>query len=280
MCGSMAAFAWLRNRSLFMSIERIGDYVTFDVIGNNVAVVTLDRPEQRNAINPDIAKALDAIVERTDPDPGIRAVILRSSSEKAFCAGADLEEVAKGNALGMVTEKGGFAGFVDHQRSTPWIAAINGAAYAGGCEIVLACDMIVASHDAKLALPEVKRGLFAGAGGPYRLPRYLPRNIAIELLTTGDPLDAEQAFHYGLYNRLVDPSGLMSTAIALAEAIGVNAPFAVGETLQVARQAFDLDESALGDLSAKTFAKVLASEDAQEGPKAFLEKRPPNWKGK
>lgn len=263
-----------------MTIETIGEHVTFQMHGDNVAIVTLNRPKQRNAINPDIAKALEAIVARTEPDPNIRAVVLASSHETVFCAGADLAEVAKGNAGGMATEKGGFAGFVEQDRKTPWIAAIGGSAFAGGCEIILACDMIVASHEAKLGLPEVKRGLFAGGGGPYRLTRYMPRNIAIELLTTGDPLDAQRAYDYGMFNRLVEKADLLPSALTLAEAIACNAPMAVGETLNFAHQAFDLTESELQELSNQTFYKVLSSDDAKEGPRAFLEKRPPVWKGK
>lgn len=263
-----------------MTVERVGEFVTFERNEEHVAIVTLDRPEQRNAINPAIAEAIDEIVARTDQDPDVRAVILTSSHEKVFCAGADLAEIAKGNAGGMVTENGGFAGFVDYQRQTPWIAAVGGAAFAGGCEIILACDMIIASSDASLGLPEVKRGLFAGAGGPYRLARYMPRNIALELLTTGDPLDAQRAYHYGLFNRLVEKADLMPTAIELASSIAENAPMSVGGTLDVAYKAYDLDEAALRELSVKTAEKVFASEDAQEGPRAFLEKRKPNWKGR
>lgn len=263
-----------------MSTETVGEYVTLEIRDDHVAIVTLNRPKQRNAINPDIAKALESIVERTEPDSNIRAVVLASSHDTAFCAGADLAEVAKGNALGLATAKGGFAGFVDHDRSTPWIAAVGGFAFAGGCEIVLACDMIVASREATLGLPEVKRGLFAGAGGPYRLTRYLPRNIAIELLITGDPLDAQRAFEFGMFNRLVDKADLLSAAIELARSIAVNAPLAVGGTLKVAHRAFDLAETELRIMSETTFKKVLSSEDAQEGPRAFLEKRAPEWKGK
>lgn len=263
-----------------MTIETIGEFVTFEIRDAHIAIVTLNRPAQRNAINPAIANALDEIVARTEADANIRAVILASSHETVFCAGADLSEVAKGNAGGMVTPKGGFAGFVDQERQTPWIAAVSGAAFAGGCEIILACDMIVASFDASLGLPEVKRGLFAGAGGPYRLARYMPRNIALELLTTGDPLEAQRAHDYGLFNRLVDKNELIDTAIALASAIAENAPLSVGKTLSVANKAYDLTETALRELSIETSAEVFASEDAQEGPRAFLEKRAPKWKGR
>ncbi|MCS1411728.1 MAG: Carnitinyl-CoA dehydratase [Verrucomicrobia subdivision 3 bacterium] len=263
-----------------MTVETIGKFVKFEMHGEHVAIVTLDRPEQRNAINPAIANALDEIVARTEPDPNVRAVILASSHEKVFCAGADLAEIAKGNAGGMVTENGGFAGFVHQDRQTPWIAAVSGAAFAGGCEITLACDMIVASHEATLGLPEVQRGLFAGAGGPYRLVRNMPRNIAIELLLTGDPLDAQRAYDCGMFNRLVAKDQLMPTAIKLAEAIANNAPMSIGATLNVAKRAFDLDEKGLRALSEETVPKIFSSEDAQEGPRAFLEKRAPNWKGR
>ena len=263
-----------------MAVENVGEYVTFEKTDDHYAVVTLNRPKQHNAINPSIAAALDQIVKRTEEDVDIRAVVLTSSHEKTFCAGADLAEIAKGNAQGMVTKDGGFAGFTHQKRSKPWIAVVGGSAFAGGCEIVLACDMIVASHEAKLGLPEVKRGLFAGAGGPYRLTRALPRNIAVELLATGEPLSAERAFAYGMFNYLVDKSELMDAAFRLAKAVSVNAPIAVQETLKVAKLSFDLDDEQLNELSVSAFAKVIESDDAKEGPKAFLEKRAPQWKGR
>ena len=149
---------------------------------------------------------LEAIVKRIEDDPEIRVAILTSSEPRVFCAGADLGAVASGKGAGMETPGGGFAGFVYAQRLKPWIAAVEGLALAGGCEICLACDMIVASEAARFGLPEVKRGLMAGAGGVHRLANVLPRNIAAELIATGDPIDAARAHAHGLVNRLV-PAG-------------------------------------------------------------------------
>ena len=177
--------------------------VRFELLGRHIALVTLDRPEKRNAISPEVASALEAIVRRIEDDPDIRVAILTSSEPRVFCAGADLGAVASGKGAGMETPGGGFAGFVYAQRIKPWIAAVEGMALAGGCEICLSCDMIVASQCASFGLPEVKRGLMAGAGGVHRLANILPRNIAAELLATGEPIDGARAHALGLVNRLV-----------------------------------------------------------------------------
>lgn len=254
-------------------------FILYEKRETHIAILTLNRPEARNAVNGVVAQAIDRIVDETEADNDIRVVVLASSHRSVFCAGADLAEIARGNRLSLSTSKG-FAGFVEARRLKPWIAAVDGTALAGGCELALACDMIVGSELARFGLPEVKRGLFAGAAGPYRLPRALPRNIALELLTTGESLDAARAFQLGLLNRLVPSGAVLDAALEMGRMIAANAPMSVRETLHVARQAFDLDEAALRALSVETFTRVLASEDAQEGPRAFLEKREPKWKGR
>ncbi|MBY8824351.1 enoyl-CoA hydratase-related protein [Sphingomonas colocasiae] len=246
----------------------------------HVALITLNRPAQRNAINGAIASAIEGLVRQTEADDAVRAVVLASSHDKVFCAGADLAEISRGNAAALSTEAGGFGGLVRAKRIKPWIAAVGGAAFAGGCELVLACDMIVASEAARFALPEVKRGLFAAAAGPLRLQRVLPRNIALELVATGDPIGADRAYQLGMVNRLVPQDALIDAALDLAAAIAVNAPLAVRESLAIARDVPDLDEIAYWERSKAAEALVFSSDDAREGPLAFLEKREPNWMGR
>ncbi len=254
--------------------------VLLEHLPGHIALVTLNRPQARNAVNGDVAAQLDAIVAQTEADPEVWVVVLTGAGAEAFCSGADLKELAAGRGRLLRTERGGFAGFVYAQRSKPWIAAVNGAALAGGTEIALACELVVAAEHAVFGLPEVQRGLIAGAGGLYRLPRALPRNLALELVMTADPLDAATAHRHGVVNRLVSAGEVQRTAIALAERITRNAPLAVRQSLLVARQAHDLAEPELQALSAQGLARMAASEDLQEGLRAFIEKRPPQWRGK
>ncbi|TDK65639.1 enoyl-CoA hydratase-related protein [Sapientia aquatica] len=253
--------------------------VLFERIDNHIALVTLNRAQARNAINGAVAQALDSIVRATENDPQIRAVILTGAGAGVFCAGADLKELASGKGSSLSTENGGFAGFVFAKRSKPWIAAVNGKAIGGGFELALACDLVVASDSASFCLPEVSRGLVAIAGGVMRLPRQLPRAIALELIATGAPLTAQRAEHFGLVNRVVGAEFLLYETLALAQAIVNNAPIAVCESLSIARQTYDLSESELKQLSSNSWNKVIASDDFIEGPRAFLEKRAPSWTG-
>ncbi len=256
--------------------------VTLERLPGHVALVTIDRPEARNAINGEVAAGLEAAVDATEADDDIRAVVLTGAGREAFCAGADLKEVSAGRGSALRTERGGFAGFVYRERSKPWIAAVNGKALAGGTELVLACDLVVAVRQAAFGLPEVLRGLIAAAGGLYRLPRAIPPNIALELILTAGQLDAERAHGFGLVNRLVaDVEGLREAALALAAEIARNAPVAVRQSLRVAREANSgLDETALRALTRDAFEHVAASEDFKEGPRAFIEKRAPRWTGR
>ena len=258
--------------------ESVGREVLFEVDGH-VATITLNRPDKRNAVNGAVAQAMDWILAEVEADPDIRVAILASSLDSTFSAGADLSEIAKGNAAALSTERGGFAGFTDCPRTTPMIAAVRGNALAGGCELALACDMIVADPTARFGLPEVKRGLFAAASGVFRLVRAMPRNVAIEIILSGDPIGAERAYGLGLVNRMVPTDEVLAEARRLAEAIAANAPLSVRESLRVAKLAFDLDEEGLRKESRKAAAVTFASEDAREGPRAFLEKRAPIWKG-
>ncbi len=254
--------------------------VSLERLPGHVGLVTLNRPKARNAINAAVAAALEAIVTATEDDPDIRAVVLTGAGSDAFCAGADLKEVAAGRVADLFTARSGFAGFVNAERTKPWIAAVNGKALAGGCEIVLACELVVAAEDAAFGLPEVLRGLLAAAGGLYRLPRALPRNLALELIMTGEPLDARRAHHHGMVNRLVPAERVVADAIALAASIARNAPLAVRESLRVARQANELTETELRALTQASRERIVRSEDYKEGPRAFIEKREPRWTGR
>jgi enoyl-CoA hydratase len=245
-----------------------------------VALVTIDRPEARNAIDARVAQGLEQAIATTEGDLEVWAVVLTGAGGKAFCAGADLKEVSRGNFRSLSTAAGGFAGFVQAKRSKPWIAAVEGVALAGGCEIALACDLIVASDDASFGLPEVTRGLIAAAGGVYRLPRAVPRVIAIEAIITGERLSAARALEWGLVNHVVAAGSVVERALALAGRICENAPLAVRESLAIAKRAADLDDAALQALSNEAQARLATTADFAEGPLAFIEKRAPRWQGR
>lgn len=253
--------------------------VRYEVSDGHIAVITLDRPAARNAVNGEVARLIDEYVQHTNDDADIRAVVLTSSMPNVFCAGADLAEIARGNAAALGTPTGGFAGLIRAHRRKPWIAAVEGAALAGGFEIVLSCDMVVATAGARFGLPEVKRGLYAGAGGPFRMQRVLPRNVALEVIATGDPLSGERAHALGMVNRLAEPGETLAVAIELAKAIAINAPMAVRESMDIVRRAAEMTEDAFWAASDETAGRVFSSADAQEGPRAFLEKREPVWTG-
>lgn len=245
-----------------------------------VAVLTINRPGARNAIDAEAARALAALVAEIERDPAVHAAILTGAGERAFCAGADLKELAAGSAPGeRTTSDGGFAGFVHAPREKLWIAAVNGAAVAGGFELVLACDFAIACDASIFALPEVKRGLAATAGGVWRLPRAIPRGAALEMIATGEPIDAAEALRLGLVNRVVAPDRLLPEALRIAARAAANAPVAVRASLALARRAFDRDDATLRDEAGAASRRVMATEDAREGPRAFAERRPPRWSG-
>lgn len=252
--------------------------ILFERIGRHIALVTLNRPAARNAINLAMTLRIEELVRLIEADPELRVAILAAADGKAFCAGADLGEVAAGDGLLLRTADGGFAGFVYAQRKKPWIAAVHGFALGGGLELSLACDMIVAADNTIFGLPEPKRGLVAGAGGMFRLPRAIPRAIALEMLTTGASIDAHRAYALGLVNRVVDEAARVKEAIAIAEQVAANAPSSVRESLALGRIAAERREDELRQLSAAASDRVLALEDSREGPRAFVEKRAPVWR--
>jgi enoyl-CoA hydratase/carnithine racemase len=254
--------------------------VLFEVVEPHIALVTINRPEARNAVNGAVAIGLEAAVERIENDPELWAAILTGAGPHAFCAGADLKEVSAGRGTALATAKGGFGGFVRANRTKLWIAAAQGHALAGGLELLLACDLAVVAETANFGLPEVKRSLVAGAGGVFRLPRAIPKAIALEIIATGDPIPASRAAQFGLVNAVVPTSEVIPAALALARRVTVNAPIAVRESLGVARRAYDLAESELWDICGAAGRRVRDTEDFQEGPRAFVEKRPPRWVGR
>lgn len=249
--------------------------------GAHVAVVTLNRPEARNAVSTALAQAMDGVVKAVEADADIRAVILTGQGDRAFCAGADLKEVAvSGTGVGRSTPDGGFAGFVASKRRKVWMAAVNGPAVAGGFEIMLACDFALCVPNAVFGLPEVQRGLAATAGGLFRLPRRIPRGLALELIATGDTIDAQKALSLGLVNQVVAAEQLTPTCLAIAQRIASNAPLSVMWSLELARQAHSGDEASWWGQAHDLTLRIRATEDSREGPRAFAEKRAPEWKGR
>jgi enoyl-CoA hydratase len=244
-----------------------------------IAILTINRPDARNAVNGEVAAGMEAAIDRLEDDPEVWIGVLTGAGP-VFSAGADLKAIASGQAAALATERGGFAGIVARQRTKPLIAACDGPALAGGTEIVLSCDLVVASTAARFGVPEVKRSLVAAAGGLFRLQRVLPRNIATEMVLTGDPISAERAHHFGMVNELCEPGEALATALALAQRLAVNAPLAVRESLAVMRQAEGLADDEALRLSGQAMGRLARTEDFAEGPRAFIEKRPPQWKGR
>ncbi len=252
--------------------------VDYEIRGR-VAVLTLNRPEARNAVNGELANALEAAVDRMEDDPEVWVGVLTGAGP-VFSAGADLKAIAAGKANELGTKRGGFGGLVQRERTKPLIAAVDGPALAGGCELVLACDVVVASTESRFGLPEVKRSLVAAAGGLFRLPRVLPRPIALEIIMTGDPIDAQRAHHFGMVNELCEPGTALEAALAFAERICANAPLAVRASRHIAVTTVDQPDEVGWRMSFEGMAGIVGTEDFAEGPAAFIEKRAPVWKGR
>ncbi|MEI8238954.1 MAG: crotonase/enoyl-CoA hydratase family protein [Actinomycetota bacterium] len=261
----------------------MSDIVQYEAHGH-IALITLNRPEARNAVNGDVAQAMEAAIDQMEDDPNVWVGIITANTEgqerPVFCAGADLKAINSGQAGGLSTARGGFAGFVYRERKKPVIVAVDGLATAGGCEIVLGADLVVATTRSSFGLAEVKRNLIAGAGGLFRLPRAIGRNAAMEVILTGEPLPAERAYHLGLVNRLVEPGKAVEEAMVLAGKICEAAPLAVWASRKVVLASSSADEAALIDLTNAEFGGIMRSEDTKEGLTAFIEKRTPNWQGK
>jgi enoyl-CoA hydratase len=239
-------------------------------------VIAINRPQQRNAVNQAVSLAIVAALDRLDADPSLRVGIITGRGG-SFCAGMDLKAFVDGERPEI--EGRGFAGATEAPPKKPLIAAVEGFALAGGCELALACDLIVAARSAWFGLPEVTRGLVAGSGGLIRLPRRIPEAIALEYALTGERMDAVTAHGWGLVNRLTAEGEALEGALALAATITANAPLSTAMTKQIMRQSANWPEDQIWELQRQLVEPVLASADAREGARAFAEKRQPDWKG-
>lgn len=250
----------------------------------NTLLITINRPNARNAVNGAVSASVGDALDLAQNDPEVRAVIITGAGDRSFCAGADLKAISRGeNLMHPMRPDWGFAGYTSHFIDKPTIAAVNGTALGGGSELALASDLVVASGGATFGLPEVKRGLIAGAGGVFRIVQQLPAKVANELIYTGEPMSAQDALRWGLINQVVDDGAVVEAAFALAARITCNAPLAVAASKRVANGVDDgvvTDERAPWVRTGREFAALLTSEDANEGPLAFAEKRVPVWRAR
>ena len=238
-----------------------------------VMLITLNRPEAKNSVNSALAQALVAAMKDLDSDDDLTAGVL-TGADGGFSAGMDLK------AFLTDGPPEGFNEFLTDACKKPLIAAVEGFALAGGLEIALSCDLIVAAKGVRMGIPEVNKGLFAAGGGLIRLPSRVPYAIAMEMALTSDPIAAEQAFEWGLVSRLAEPGQAVHVALELANRIAENAPLAVSASKQIIRATRGVSEEAAWSLQGGFMRTVFSSEDAKEGPRAFAEKRSPQWKGR
>jgi len=260
----------------------MSEIVQYETRGR-VAIITLNRPEARNAVNGSVATGIESAVDRLEADDevwvGILTANIEGQSRPVFCAGADLKAINSGEAGSLGTKRGGFGGFVYRERKKPIIAAVDGLATAGGCELILAADLVVATTRSAFGLAEAKRNLVAGAGGLFRLPRAIGQAAAMEAILTGEPIPAARAYELGLVSRLAEPGAVMDQALALADQITACAPMAVWESRAVVLAAASEDDATLIRMTNDAIRRVMASDDIKEGLTAFIEKRAPNWTG-
>jgi enoyl-CoA hydratase len=241
-------------------------------VHDSVLVITLNRSDAKNAIDTELARGLLDAIQRLDTEPGLAAGVLTGAG-RSFCSGLDLKAFA---ASGPPK---GLARFLKNGSQKPLIAAVEGVALAGGLEVALTCDLLIAARDARFGIPEARVGLFAAGGALLRLPRRVPYGVALEMALTGSPIGAAEAHGYGLVNRLTEPGGALDEALEVASRIAENAPLALQATKQLMRQAFDLPEAEFWDVQLGYVNEVFRSNDAKEGATAFTQKRAPNWSG-
>ncbi len=261
----------------------MSDIVLYEALGR-VAVITLNRPEARNAVNGELAAGLESAIDRLERDDevwvGVLTANIGEQERPVFCAGADLKAINSGGAGSLRTERGGFAGYVYRERTKPIIVAVDGLATAGGCEIVLASDLVVATTRSAFGLAEVTRNLVAAAGGLFRLPRAVGQAAAMEAILTGEPIPAERAYELGLVSRLVGPGEALDEAMRLAGQIAACAPMAVRESRAVVLAAATESDDTLKAMSNDASRRVMQSDDIKEGLQAFIDKRAPVWTGR
>ncbi|MDA8322114.1 MAG: crotonase/enoyl-CoA hydratase family protein [Actinomycetota bacterium] len=245
-------------------------------VADGVAVITIDRPQARNAVNGEVARGIAAAVEEFDARQDVSVIVLTGAGG-TFCAGMDLKAFLAGDA--PVVEGRGFAGLVERPPAKPLIAAVEGYALAGGFELVLACDLVVASEEAKFGLPEVRRGLVAGAGGLIRLRTRIPYHLAMEIALTGEHVPAARLAEAGLVNRLVPAGQALSAARELAAQVALGAPLALAASKRVAVESADWPAAEAFARQQEIIGPVFGSKDAMEGAIAFAEKRAPVWRG-
>lgn len=245
-------------------------------VEDGVLIVTMNRPEAKNAMNKSQAEGIAAAMDRLEADNDLRCAILTGAGN-TFCSGMDLKGFLRGERPSI--EGRGFGGLTEWTPSKPVIAAVDGYALAGGMEMAMSCDLIVASAGAKFGIPEAKRSLAAAAGGLIKLPRQIPPRIAMELALTGDFIDAQRAYELGFINRIVEGPALEG-AKELARAVAANGPLALIASKKVIRQSHTWSDAEMWEKQAAIVMPVFASEDAREGATAFAEKRKPNWQGK
>lgn len=243
----------------------------------DVLVITLDRPQARNAVDAATSAEIAAAMDRLDGDDGLAVGVLAASGS-TFCAGMDLKAFLRGEIPEVAGR--GFGGLTQAPPTKPLVAAVEGPAVAGGFELVLACDLVVASTAARFGLPEVTLGLIAGSGGLIRLPQRVPRQVAMRAALTGDPISAEEALRWGLVNELTAPGEALPVALALAHRVAANGPLAVRTTKQVLDQAPTWPTDEVWARQEELLELVRSSDDAREGATAFAEKREPRWQGR
>lgn len=253
----------------------MGQLVVTETLGN-VLTITINRPEKRNAVDKATAEAIGVAVDTLDKDDRLRVAVLTGAGG-TFCAGMDLQAFARGER--PVTEERGFAGICTLPPRKPIIAAVEGHALGGGLELAMACDVIVAGADVRFGLPEVRRGLVAAAGGLLRLPRKIPSQIAMEMVLTGRPIDAQRAAGLGLINRVTEPGEALTAATEIANEIAQNAPLALQASKEIVTRSQDWELVKAFELQRPAVQMVMTSEDAREGALAFAEKRTPVWRG-